>query len=312
MRAMGFIADPLRHFDTAAETTLFLMQEAARRGYRILACTPNDLVLKGNEPWAAMQEIELLWPRQRDPFYQVHALKQVRLATLAGLFLRKDPPFDLPFLHHLYMLAPLRGIVPMVNDPVAVMQANEKLVALEFPRWTPETLVASDAAALTRFIAGHRQGAVIKPLHAAGGRGVIRIERSEPNLDALLFAATEGGRWPVVCQEFLPGIIKGDKRILIAGGEPIGAFLRKAKPGEFRANLHLGGSFHKTILTPREKKLATEVGLALAARGLLFAGLDVIDGHLTEINVTSPMGIRELNLTAGGRAERRVFDCVGF
>ena len=162
------------------------------------------------------------------------------------------------------------------------------------------------------FVKAQRHGAVLKPLNSGGGRGVRRVERTARNLTAVINTMTAFGTRPIVCQEFLPKVHKGDKRILLAGAKPLGAFLRIARPGEFRSNLHQGGSFHKAQITKREERLIAEVGPYLARRGLLFTGLDVIDGRLTEINVTSPMGIRELNATQGGHAERRVFDCAGF
>lgn len=280
-RVFGFVCDPYKHFDLEAETTLFLMREVERRGHTVFFCEPKDLFLKQNEVWA----------------------KNLNLKKLDCLFLRKDPPFDLAYLHHLYLLAKLRGKVLMVNDPLAIMEHNEKLSALNFP-FAPKTLVSSDRLQIADWARCQKKGVILKPLHLSGGRGIKWIKRSSVR-----------GPWsmvhgPNICQEYLPAAKKGDKRILMWNGKILGAFLRVPKRGEFRANLHQGGKFVATTLTPREIKIAATVGRWAKKQGLYFIGLDVIGGYLTEINMTSVMGIREVNVLYGKQVEKTIIDSI--
>lgn len=270
----GFVADPAAHFDLEAETTLFLIREIKRRGHSVFLCEPKDLFLKQNEVWA----------------------KGIPLKTLDCLFLRKDPPFDIDYLHHLYLLMKLEGKVLMINKPSAILQHDEKLSALNFP-FVPKTLVSADRVQISKWGKQFRNGIVVKPIGEGGGRG---ITRKPPK---------KGGPL-VICQEFLAAAKKGDKRILIWNGKILGAFLRVPKKGEFRANLHQGGRYVPCILTAREKKIAATVGLWAKKQGLYFVGLDVIGGYLTEINVTSPMGIREVNTLYNKKVEVGMIDSI--
>ncbi len=273
----GFVADPPSHFDLEAETTLFLIREIERRGHSVFLCEPKDLFLKQNQVWA----------------------KGKNLATLDCLFLRKDPPFDLSYLHHLYLLLKLRGKVLMINDPLAVMNHNEKLSALNFP-FAPKTLVTSKRELLLSWAKQFKNGVVLKPLHYSGGVGVRWLKNFKS------CTITE----QTLCQEYLPAAKKGDKRILLWDGKILGAYLRVPKPGEFRANLHQGGKFVATQLTPREIKIAKTVGLWAKRQRLYFVGMDLIGGYLTEINVTSPMGIREVNVLYHLKVEKTIIDSI--
>lgn len=282
-KIFGFVTDPPETFDREAETTLFLMREIGRRGHTVFACTIGDLYLKQNEVWAGS--------------FPLH--------KLGCLFLRKDPPFDMPYLKHLYLLQKLEGRVFMINKPSAILRHNEKLAALDFP-FAPKTFVGAKTKEILKWGRKFSQGIVVKPLNQGGGRGIHWIKRSavsDQRSVQIIRKMTASGMEPIIAQEYLPAAKKGDKRILLWNGRVLGVFLRVPRPGEFRANLHQGGRFVATTLTPRDRKIAEKVGQWAKKEGLYFVGLDVIGKHLTEINVTSPMGIREVNTLYGLQVE---------
>lgn len=312
--SFGFVVDPLDTFNREAETTLFLMREIFRRGHKIFTFEPHDIFLKQNEPWAFAKEIALsplpnpLPLRGRGKgegdFYKILDERPLNLAKLDCLFLRKDPPFDLKYLFHLWLLLPLEERVLMINPPSAILKNNEKLSALNFP-FAPKTWVGSNVDALKKWAVGFKNGIVIKPLNSSGGRGVQWIKRG--GYQELRTKNQE----PIIAQEFLPEVKNGDKRILLWNGKILGAFLRRpTKKGEFRANLHLGGRFEKCGLTSQQKKIAQKTAAWCKREKLLFVGLDMIGPHVTEINVTSPMGIRELNVLYGRRVETKIVDWI--
>ena len=289
-RSFGFVADSPDHFDREAETTLFLIREIERLGHSVFLCEPKDLFLKQNEVWA----------------------KGINLKSLDCLFLRKDPPFDLAYLHHLYLLVKLEGEVLMINEPSAILEFNEKLSTLDFP-FSPKTLVSANMRQICDWARSQKNGVVLKPLHLSGGTNIHWIKRSAVSNQRsakILKQMTANGLEPIICQEYLMAAKKGDKRILVWDGKILGGFLRKPKPGEFRANLHQGGRFVACELTARDKKIAHKVGKWAKAKGLYFVGLDVIGEHLTEINVTSPMGIREVNVLYGECVEKEIIHSI--
>lgn len=302
----GFVCDPLDSFNPEAETSLFLMRELFARGHKIFTCEPKDIFLKQKEVWATVKQISLgtfpFWGTS--PFYRILDQSPFPLAKLDCLFLRKDPPFDLNYLFHLWQLNFLEGKVLMINPPSAILKNNEKLSALNFP-FAPKTWVGSDVVELKKWANSIKNGIVIKPLNASGGRGVRWIKKTK--YQELKIKNQE----PIIAQEFLPAVRKGDKRVLLWNGKILGAFLRRpTKKGEFRANLHLGGQFYKTKLSTREKKIAKSVAVWTKKERLYFTGLDLVGEKLTEINVTSPMGIRELNVLYGVRIEDEMIDSI--
>lgn len=279
----GFITDPLDNYNREAETSLFLMRETARRGHALFVWEPKDLFLKQNEVWGGGKKIELTGHPQN--FYRIVAEKPYRLTELDVLFLRKDPPFDQEYLYHLWLLSFLEEKVRMINSPSALLKHNEKLCILHFP-FIPATWVGRRTEELQAWAKNFSDGIVIKPLNEAGGRDVRWIK----NPDDIHLTYT------VMAQEYLPAITRGDKRVMLWQGKNLGAFVRRpTRPGEFRANLHLGGKFEQTELTPKEKEITAAVARWSQRERLAFVGFDMIGEKLTEINVTSPMGIREIN-----------------
>lgn len=306
-KAFGFVADPLDRFDREAESTLFLMREIARHGHSLFVCEPKDLFLKQGEVYSVVKQIVLTTHKHR--FYRILRQAPLALSALDCLFLRKDPPFDLAYLHHLYLLSKLEKKVLMINAPSAILKHNEKLSALQFP-FAPKTWVGSRFDLFQEWAGEFVNGVVLKPLHSSGGSGVHWLKKSKlqkPKSKKIFRKLTQNEIRPILAQEFLPAVSKGDKRIILWNGKCLGAFIRKpTRRGEFRANLHLGGRFEATVLTANDRRILKKVGPWSQREGLYFVGLDVIGSRLSEINVTSPMGLRELNVLYGLRTEEKI------
>ena len=305
-----FVADPLENFDPRCETTLYLMKEGSRRGHRLFHCEPKELSAQGDEIFVRCREVRINSKRNAS-WYRTGKIQRIKGAHFSCILLRKDPPFDQNYLHHLYLLEFLSNKVYMMNHPSGILVGNEKLLAIPFRDRVPPTLVSASKEELQNFIRKQKNGTVIKPLNFAGGKGVYVVKnlRSE-NCNVILDVATQGYTHHVVAQSYLPTAKQGDKRIIILGQEILGAFARIPAPHEHRANLHAGGRAIRANVTPQEMELVALLRPTLEHLGLDFVGLDVIGGKLIEVNITSPMGLNELNKTRGGRSESRVLDFI--
>lgn len=301
--------DPLAGFNPKAETTLFLMREAALRGIEIWAFTLPDITYDTGEVYGQGQRLQILGANQ-SPFYRILEQKRIRLRDQNALFLRKDPPFDLTYLHHLYLLSEIRGKVFMMNDPLGILRVSEKIYSLKFSHFSPKSCITQNFEEAQAFARRQKRGIVLKPLFSSGGRGVFYLKPGDTNFSVAFEALSEEGRQYVLCQEYLKEAERGDKRIMILNGEILGYFLRVARKGEHRANLHSGGILKKCRLTLQERERALRVGQRLKSEGLSLVGLDFIGEKLTEINVTSPMGLNEINWAMGGHSEKKVIDFV--
>ena len=247
--------------------------------------------------------------RERSRHYDLGALETLELASVDVILMRQDPPFDMAYITATHMLEQVRGEVLIVNDPVSVRNAPEKLFATHFPGLLPPTLISSDRDEIVQFRNLHGE-IILKPLYGNGGAGVFRLGPGDENLNALLELFTQLYREPIVVQRYLPAIRQGDKRIVLIDGEAAGAVLRVPAAGEARANLHVGGRAEKTSLTAREREICAAIGPTLKAQGLIFVGIDVIGDYLTEINVTSPTGLQEINRLDGVTLETAVWDAI--
>ena len=283
-----FVLDPLDRINPAKDSTAALMQAAARSELEVWACTPADLIALGDEPLA------MAMPVQPEPWITAGERERLPLATFQVIWMRKDPPVDEAYLYatHLLDVAERAG-VRVLNRPDSLRTWNEKLGALRFSRWMAPTLVSGRVSELMSFAQAHSE-IVLKPLGGRAGLGVIRVSSQAPGLKALLELVTEQERLPVMAQCFLPSVSEGDKRILLVDGEPLGAINRRPAAGEFRSNLAVGGQAEATELSERERQICAALAPALRAEGLFFVGIDVIGGMLSEINVTSPTGVREV------------------
>jgi glutathione synthase len=225
------------------------------------------------------------------------------------ILMRQDPPFDMAYITATHLLEHVRDEVLVINDPVSVRNAPEKLFATHFPGLMPPTLITSDRDAIMEFRREHGE-IILKPLFGNGGAGVFRLGPADENLNALLELFTQIYREPIIVQRYLPEIRQGDKRIILVDGEAVGGVLRVPPAGEARANLHVGGTAVKTVLTAREHEICAAIGPTLKEQGLVFVGIDVIGDYLTEINVTSPTGIQEINRLDGVALETKVWDAI--
>jgi glutathione synthase len=303
-----FVMDPLERIDPAGDSTFVLMMEALRRGHRVLFAEPRHLLQRGATVHARAWPVEEIRRVKGDAF-RVGPEAEVALDDLDAVYMRKDPPFDVEYLLATWLLDRVSRRVVMVNDPRALRDLNEKLHAMAFPHLTPPTLVSADRAALRAFIEAEGP-TVVKPLLNAGGAGVVLLDRGDRNIGSVLDLLTGEGRRHIAAQRFIPAVSEGDKRIILLDGEPIGAINRRPRPDDLRANMHVGGSAEPARLTERDAFICREIGPSLSARGLVFVGIDVIGGFLTEINVTSPTGLQEVNRFDGVCLEARVLDWV--
>ena len=283
-----FLIDPIGRLRPEKDSSVALMQAGQRAGEEIWAAQPSDLTAGEGVPRV------LAAPITAEPWYSAGEACWQPLSHFQRVWMRKDPPVDEAYLYatHLLELAESQG-VQVLNRPASLRAWNEKLGALQFPELMAPTLVASDVELLRQFASTHGE-VVLKPLGGRAGQGVIRSSGQAPGLGALLELVTQQQQLPVMIQAFLPQVSEGDKRILLVNGEPLGAVNRKPKAGEFRSNLAVGGQPEATDLSPRERQICEVLRPALIEAGLFFVGIDVIAGHLSEINVTSPTGIREV------------------
>jgi glutathione synthase len=247
--------------------------------------------------------------RKHDRHFTLGEAVMLDLAAMDIILMRQDPPFDMAYITATHLLEHVRAKTLVVNDPVSVRNAPEKLFATHFDGLMPPTLITSDRDAVIDFRREHGE-IILKPLFGNGGAGVFRLTPEDENINALLELFTRLYREPIIVQRYLPEVREGDKRIILVDGEPAGAVLRVPAKGEARANLHVGGKAVKATLTPRERAICAAIGPTLRAQGLLFVGIDVIGDFLTEINVTSPTGIQEINRLGGVALEAAIWDAI--
>jgi glutathione synthase len=283
------------------------MLEAQRRGFRLWHYTPDLLSLEGRALRAPAREIAV----HDDPsrYFDYGEQRILDLASVDVVLLRQDPPFDLAYIASTHFLEAIQSRVLVVNDPAAVRNAPEKLFVMEFSDLMPPTLITRDRAAIEAFRAEHGE-IVMKPLYGHGGASVFKVAARDPNFGSLFDLFHTLFREPWVVQRFLPAVVEGDKRILLVDGEAMGAINRIPAADDIRSNMVRGGAAAATALTEREREICARLGPALKARGLLFVGIDVIDGHLTEINVTSPTGLRALARLGGPDLAVPIFDAI--
>ncbi|EYF06467.1 glutathione synthase [Chondromyces apiculatus] len=297
-----FVMDPLITVHHQKDTTFAFIRAAQARGHESYHCMHGDLSIAGGEAYARVRRVAV---HDAPPYISFVSSgegsperERVRLSDADAIFIRKDPPFDRSYLYATLVLENARKCPLILNDPRGLRDANEKLYALNFPEWTPRTIVTADPEEIHAF-AREFGSAVVKPLDGAGGMGVLRLTPGDKNGRAIVDMLTFEGRRLAMAQEYLPSVVEGDKRILLLDGEPLGSILRVPRSDDLRSNIHVGGSVVPTELTERELAMVQAITPKLRADGLFFVGLDVIGGRLTEVNVTSPTGIQELNRFTG-------------
>ena len=299
--------DPIESIDIGADSTFVLALEAQARGHVLFHYHPRSLVLHQGRVRARARPLTVR--REKGNHFTLGAPQVLDLTTVDVVLMRQDPPFDMAYITATHLLEHLPPKVLVVNDPVEVRNAPEKLFVTHFDGVMPPTLIASDRDRIVAFRAKHKD-IILKPLYGNGGAGVFHLKPGDDNLNALLEMFTARSREPIMVQKYLPAVRKGDKRIILIDGEPGGAVARIPAAGEARANLHVGGRAAKTKLTLRDRELCAAIGPTLKAKGLVFVGIDVIGDYLTEINVTSPTGIQEIDRFDGVCLEAAVWDAI--
>jgi len=303
-----FVMDRAEGIRWDTDTTFALMLAAQGRGHRIDHCQMHDLYLEGGRAFATVQQAAL----QAGPVdsFKLGAREHVCLHDVDVVFLRKDPPFESPYLWCTQMLEVLRGDTLVMNDARGVRDANEKLYACRFPELMPRTLVTSDKARIKAFVQSVGGRCVIKPIGGARGEGVFVLAAGDLNFNAIVELQTDTGRQVAMVQEFLPAVVEGDKRVLVLGGEPLGALLRVPASDDVRSNLAVGGKGVQSPITDGDRALIAKLKPSLMRDGLYFVGIDLIGGKLTEVNVTSPTGIQQMTRLDGVAYSDQVIEWV--
>lgn len=299
--------DPIEAVSIDGDSTFRLGLEAQARGHSLFQYTADRLIFDEGRLLAHGRDVMLR--REAGNHVDFGEWQTVDLSGFDVVWLRQDPPFDMAYVTSTHLLDRIHPATLVVNDPFWVRNSPEKLMVLDFPDLTPPTMIARDVQAIRGF--RQRYGEIIlKPLYGNGGAGVFHLPQADANLSALLELFGGMNREPVIVQKYLPAVVKGDKRIILVDGEPVGAINRVPAQGEARSNMHVGGRPEKVGLTEREREICARIGPVLREKGQIFVGIDVIDGWLTEINVTSPTGIQELERFDGVNAAALIWEAI--
>ncbi len=299
--------DHIATINIAGDTTFALALEAQRRGHRLFHYTPDRLSLEGGQVFARVEELRVR--DERGAHFTLGDPVRTDLAEMDVVLLRQDPPFDMAYITTTHVLERLHPRTLVVNDPMWVRNSPEKIFVMEFPDLMPETLVTRDPAEIAAFRRAHRD-VIVKPLYGNGGAGVFHLREDDRNLASLLEMFGQMFREPIIVQRYLKDVRAGDKRIILVDGEPVGAINRVPADNEARSNMHVGGRAERTGLTDREREICGRIGPELRRRGFLLVGIDVIGDFMTEINVTSPTGVREVARFGGADIAALFWDAV--
>lgn len=301
-----FVADPIESFDPVAETTFHLMHEICQRSWECYFCELKGLFLQNSTPFGIVDQIKVGHDTKRFHHKMIRSSK-LDLTQADAIFLRKDPPVDLNFIDHLSILELLLGKTLFVNNPASVKLAAEKIYPLHFKSLTPESLVSFNKKIIQEFARQHKT-IILKPLNLSGGRGIVKMDAKHPSLSSVIDILTAYQTRYVMAQRFIPEAIQGDKRIMLLDGNILGAFLRVPPQTDFRGNLHSGAKLIKCPITKNDYRIIDRLKPELKKLELFFVGLDIIGNYLTEVNVTSPMGIREINKLYKTKIEKNMID----
>ncbi len=300
--------DPIASINPIGDSTFALMLEAQERGHRVDYFVPGSLALRGHEVSADVAPVTVI-DKPKGEHFVLGDFARTDLSTYDVLLMRQDPPFDMNYITITHMLERLHPKTFVMNPPAAVRNAPEKILVTEFPELMPPTLITRDRAMIHAFRREHGN-IILKPLYGNGGAGVFLIQEGDQNLNSLIELFEQSFREPFMVQRYLPEVRKGDKRIILVDGEPVAGLNRVPADGEARSNMHVGGRPELSELTNREHEICATIGPALKARDMIFVGIDVIGGYLTEINVTSPTGIREIKRFGGPDIAALIWDAT--
>jgi len=313
----AFIIDPIQALDPGHDTSVALMEAAQELGHEVWITQANLLGVVDGKAFATLQQVQLIpvhliegrWVAA-NPWFMLGDRVRLPLETMDAVFMRTDPPVTVPYLYATYILDyidPAKTLV--VNSPQGIRAANEKMYALQFTDAIPETIVSQNKQVIQEFVA-QKGVAVLKPLGGKAGEGILVLQTGDRNINSLIEISTQQGLVPVMVQTFLPAAKDGDKRIILLNGEPIGAVNRIPTGNEFRGNMAVGGRVAQVDITEREREISAQLAPTLRRDGLIFVGIDVIGGYLTEVNVTSPTGVREIDRLDGVRLGCQVIEWI--
>lgn len=308
MRALDilFIIDPPEELHLETDTTFAIMAEACRRSHNVWTATLKDLSVKGCVPWGNVTKLSVSGGKKKT--WKVLSIRQAPLESIPVIFMRKDPPFSTDYIAATLLLSlvnPNKSFI--LNHPNSLRNFNEKLGILQFPNFIPETIVSKRYSNFTEFLDKHKK-IVMKPLEGFAGSEIIILEQGDKNKNAILEMLTHKENRYVMAQRYLPEVKRGDKRVLVLNGKILGQQNRIAHPSDHRSNISAGGSSHKTTLSAKERNMCERVAKSLLAQGIYFAGIDLIGGFITEINITSPTGLVKINEHEGTKLEKKVVD----
>ncbi|MCX5619758.1 glutathione synthase [Bombella pollinis] len=308
--------DPLEEINIDGDSTFALMLEAQRRGHELYVYHPTTLSLlegKGTSSRLQARGCKVSVQRKKGDHAAFGPEEVLDLGSFDVILMRQDPPFDMGYITATHMLEHIHGTGPgralVVNDPISVRNAPEKLLVTHFPQLMPPTLVTWDKEAIAAFRQTHKD-IILKPLYGNGGVGIFRVKEDDENFSSLLEMHFSRSREPLMVQRYEPAVRLGDKRIILVDGEPIGAINRVPAQGDARSNMHVGGRAERVALTARDKEICKAIGPYLKEHGLIFTGIDVIGDWLTEINVTSPTGLQELDRFDGINSAGLIWECI--
>jgi glutathione synthase len=313
----AFIIDPIERLDPGHDTSVALMEAAQELGHEVWITQANQLGVKDSKAFALVRQVQLvpvqlvngLWAAA-NPWFLLGDRTQRFLEEMDAVFMRTDPPVTVPYLYATYILDyidPAKTLV--INSPQGIRAANEKMYALQFTEAIPETIVSQDKQVIRAFLE-EKGVAVLKPLGGKAGEGILILQAGDRNINSLVEISTLQGQVPVMVQTYLPAAKDGDKRIILLDGEPIGTVNRIPTGNEFRGNMAVGGRVAQTTITEREREICSQLAPTLRRDGLVFVGIDVIGGYLTEVNVTSPTGVREIDRLENTRLGHQVIEWI--
>ncbi|MEH2464091.1 glutathione synthase [Nostoc sp.] len=314
---LAFIIDPIHQLDPCHDTSVALIEAAQILGHEVWVTQGNLLSVVDSKAWAVLQRVEVI-PVQlverrwiaANPWYKLSDSSFTSLETMDTVFIRTDPPVNDSYLYATYILDYIdQNKTLVINSPGGIRGANEKMYALQFTKAIPETIVSADKQFIRQFVEA-KGAAVLKPLGNKAGEGILFLQSGDRNFNSIVELSTLQGRVPVMVQTYLPEAKEGDKRIILLNGEPIGALNRLSSGTDFRNNMATGGTVAQTEITPREDEICTQIAERLRQDGLIFVGIDVIGGYLTEVNVTSPTGIREIDRLDGTHLGHQVIQWI--
>ena len=299
--------DPLDKLHHESDSSLVLAQEAQKRGHKIFIYRPEDLHLENNQLLANAASLKII--KKKKYIFKQGKIKKINLSKINVLLIRQDPPFNINYITATYLLEHLNKKTLIINNPKSIRDAPEKLYVTFFKELTPATLISQNENEIKKFIQKNKN-LIVKPLYEKGGKGIFKISSNEKNINKRIKNILKKEKLPIVIQKYIPDVVKGDKRIILLDGNPIGAMKRMPAKDEVRANLSRGGTAEKTTLTSRDKLICRKLKPWLKKEKLFFTGIDIIGNYLTEINVTSPTGIVEINNLENTKIEKKFWDIV--